>query len=110
MAGRDEPLAQLRRGVLELAILALLRDEPLYGGAIIERLSEHEALGAGSGTVYPLLTRLRSSGLLVTRWEESPLGPPRKYYELTPAGRSQLAELTETWQGLVRELSSILEA
>ena len=85
--------SQFRRGVLELAILALLRDAELYGAEIIERLRGTEGLNAGAGTVYPLLSRLGRSNLVHTTWRESPVGPPRKYYRLTPAGQRVHAEL-----------------
>lgn len=101
--------SQFRRGVLELAILALLRDSELYGGEIIERLRGTEGLNAGAGTVYPILSRLGRSNLVQTTWRESPVGPPRKYYRLTPAGQRVLAELTHDWRGLSRALDALLE-
>ncbi len=54
------------------------------------------------GTLYPLLTRLKNSGLLTYRWEESKSGPPRKYYRLTETGEHFLTELESTWSELAK--------
>ncbi|HSN44281.1 MAG TPA: PadR family transcriptional regulator [Propionibacteriaceae bacterium] len=101
--------SQFRRGVLELAILALLRDAELYGAEIIDRLRGTDGLSAGAGTVYPLLSRLGRSNLVHSTWRESPVGPPRKYYRLTPAGQRVLADLAHDWRGMSRALGSLLE-
>ncbi len=101
--------SQFRRGALELAILALLREGELYGGEIIDRLRGLEGLDAGAGTVYPLLSRLGRSTLVHTTWRESPVGPPRKYYRLTPPGHRVLAELANDWRALSRALDALLE-
>lgn len=106
---RDDELAQLRKGVLEIAVLALLRDRPRYGGELVDALAERPALAVSPGTVYPLLTRLRTAGRVETTWEESPVGPPRKYYALTPAGRSELVRLSAAWRELADSLTTLLE-
>ncbi len=106
---RDERVAQLRKGVLELAILAILRDGPSYGGEIVARLAAHEGLVAHRGTVYPLLARLHKAGALSTSWSESPVGPPRKYYTLTPAGRASLRGLRSAWAQLNDAMTALLE-
>ena len=72
--------SQLRKGALELAVLALIaRSEPegVYGGALVESLAARPALAASQGTIYPLLSRLRRQGIVETTWRESPAGPPR---------------------------------
>ncbi|OYO04784.1 PadR family transcriptional regulator [Enemella evansiae] len=102
-------LSQLRKGVLELAVLALLRRRPHYGGELAEALADSEGLAASAGTLYPLLTRLRTAGWVDTSWQESPSGPPRKYYTLTRAGRQQLARLERSWATLVRSVDELLE-
>lgn len=109
MARTDDRVTQLRRGVLELAILALLAKERSFGGAIVDSLAAHPGLAASAGTVYPLLTRLRTAGLLTTKWEESPAGPPRKYYSLTATGRRELATLTQSWRSLATAVDELLE-
>ena len=59
------------------------------------------------GTLYPILTRQKNLGLLTYRWEESPQGPPRKYYSLTPEGREALRQLDESWDALVAQINNI---
>ncbi|MFF2010230.1 PadR family transcriptional regulator [Streptomyces sp. NPDC058195] len=94
-AGRAE--SQLRKGVLEYCVLALMRDGARYGVELLRELEATGVLATSQGTVYPLLSRLRRDELVVTTWQESASGPPRRYYELTEAGRGALAEFTETW-------------
>ncbi len=106
---RDERAVQLRKGVLELAILAMLERHPCYGGQIVEELGARPGLEASSGTVYPLLTRLRTAGLVDTVWQESPVGPPRKYYTLTPTGRREMESLTLAWREMTVALDGLLE-
>ncbi len=102
-------VAQLRKGVLELAILGLLRAHESYGGEIVTALAARPGLDASAGTVYPLLSRLKTSGLVDTRWAESTSGPPRKYYQLSAAGQAALTDGTQAWRGLVHALDSLLE-
>jgi PadR family transcriptional regulator len=90
-------ISQLRRGVLQFCVLALLRDDERYGFEIVRTLSEADGLVTTEGTVYPLLARLRKAGVVETTWRESSSGPPRRYYRLTPAGRSLLGAFTAEW-------------
>ncbi len=59
------------------------------------------------GTLYPILTRMKNAGYLTYRWEESPQGPPRKYYTLTDEGKKYLASLDEAWDKLVEQINAI---
>lgn len=95
----------MRRGVLELCILSILAEQEAYSSDIISRLEKSELIVV-EGTVYPLLTRLKNASLLEYRWEESPSGPPRKYYNITPEGRSFLSDLLETWNQLVQAVQT----
>lgn len=88
-------LAQMRRGTLQYCVLALLRDEERYGFDLVRAL---DGMVTSEGTIYPLLSRLRRDGLVSTTWEESPTGPPRRYYRLTAKGRQALAEFVQEWQ------------
>lgn len=106
---RDGRLAQFRKGALELAILALLREGELYGVEIVDRLGELPGLGASGGTVYPLLSRLKKSGVVDTRWRESPVGPPRKYYRLSSAGVVELRAMAASWRGMSSAIDALLE-
>lgn len=100
--------AQMRKGVLEYCILAILSAEAAYASDIIEKMKSAKLLVV-EGTLYPLLTRLKNDGLLSYRWEESRSGPPRKYYALTPAGDSFLRELNLTWNELVDSVGKITD-
>lgn len=97
---------QMRRGVLEYSILLILKRSDEYASSIIQKLKDVDIIVV-EGTLYPLLIRLKNLGLLSYRWEESPQGPPRKYYMITDKGRGQLAELDATWTELVRSIESI---
>jgi len=91
---------QLRKGLLELSILNALCGRRLYGYELVKRLSEIEGLVISEGTIYPILSRLRGEEYLKTSIEESPGGPPRKYYELTERGRAQLRRMNAHWTQL----------
>lgn len=101
ISSSSEWTSQVRRGVLELCILQVLRPRPSYGYAIVTTLRQLGPLAAGENTVYPLLRRLKSDGLLETFAQESPNGPPRQYYRLTMAGRTRLDALGREWTELV---------
>ncbi len=96
--------AQMRKGVLEFVVLQLLQSREMYPSDIIESLKKARLIVV-EGTLYPLLTRLKNAGLLDYRWQESPSGPPRKYYSLTKKGNSFLAELRLTWNELVESVN-----
>jgi PadR family transcriptional regulator PadR len=89
--------SQLRRGVLEFCVLALLRDGERYAFDLVRTLGETDGMVTSEGTLYPLLTRMRREGLVETTWRESPAGPPRRYYSLTPAGRTTLDGFEVEW-------------
>ena len=97
---------QMRRGVLEYSILLILSMEDEYASSIIQKLKDVNIIVA-EGTAYPLLIRLKKMGLLNYRWEESPQGPPRKYYMITDKGREQLAGLEQAWKELVESIETI---
>lgn len=90
-------LTNLRRGALEYCVLARLRHGESYGLDIAQALSADGVLIASEGTLYPLLSRLRRSGLVASSWRESHAGPPRRYYRLTPDGVAALAAFERTW-------------
>lgn len=97
---------QLRKGVMDYCVLAILANSDSYAPAIISELKKAEMIVV-EGTLYPLLTRMKNAGYLTYRWEESPQGPPRKYYTLTEEGRSYLASLDEAWDLLVEQINTI---
>ena len=91
--------AQMRKGILEFCILSILDKKEAYPSEVIETLKDAKLIVV-EGTLYPLLTRLKNTELLTYRWEESPSGPPRKYYSLTKMGKAFLEELNTTWTEL----------
>ena len=100
---------QLRKGSLELAILAALWEGRLYGLEILRHLESNSDLIVVEGTVYPLLNRLRTLGLVESEWVESEFGHPRKYYRLTAAGRQRALEMTRIWARFSASMSNLLE-
>jgi len=104
----DKWEVQLRKGCLELAILAALWDGELYGLAILRRLEGDSDLIVSEGTVYPLLSRLKALGLVQSEWVESDAGHPRKYYTLTPAGRHRVCEMAGMWTRFSSSMSRLL--
>ena len=90
-------MSQLRKGVLEYCVLALLRDGQRYGFELVRALSAAEGLLVSEGTIYPLLSRLRRDNLVSTSWRESESGPPRRYYQLTDPGKHALSEFSAEW-------------
>src|SRR3954462_4767280 len=88
---------QLRLGVLEHCVLAVLARSPEYAFELVRRLSEVDGLVTSEGTIYPLLSRLSRDGLVSMTWQPSDAGPPRKYYTLTAAGRRTLDRFALEW-------------
>ena len=110
MDGNDEQwAAQLRKGSLELCMLALLARDERYGYQIAQGLSRAGGLVVSEGTIYPLLSRLQREGLVAARWHESPAGPPRKYYRLTLAGQQALEARAQAWQEFSQAVDEIVQ-
>lgn len=99
---------QLRKGCLELAILAALWGGKLYGLEILELLEKDSDLIVSEGTIYPLLSRLKSLGLVRSEWVESEGGHPRKYYALTAAGRRRAFEMDRIWARFSASMERLL--
>lgn len=98
---------QLRKGLLELAILNTLGGEALYGYDIVRRLGEVDGLVITEGTVYPILSRLKNENYVETYIQESPEGPPRKYYRLSSGGREELRRMNQHWQRLHEAIGQV---
>lgn len=88
---------QVRKGLLELCVLNSLRAGKQYGYDIVKQLRALDGLVIGEGTIYPILSRFRTQGLVEATIEESPDGPPRKYYRLTTEGRRTVGQMNEVW-------------
>jgi len=97
---------QLKKGVLELCVLALLAQRDSYAYELASRLAQ--TVGMGEGTIYPLMRRLQADGLVTTYLVESASGPSRKYYQLTAAGRDAYASQKSEWQDFVTSISKAL--
>ena len=98
--------SQMRTGVLEYCILSILDKQEAYASSIIETLKS-AGLIVVEGTLYPLLIRLKNQGSLTYRWEESPQGPPRKYYCISEDGRSLLGVMDASWDELVETIKTL---
>lgn len=99
---------ELRRGLVELCVLAVLKRGESYGYGIVEQLNREVELEVGESTVYPILARLNRDGLLSQRRVASPAGPPRRYFRLTSAGHSRIEEMIaelETLNACVQRLT-----
>ncbi len=114
MAARGEPEGpdnwerQVKKGWLELAILASLWTEKVYGLEILRRLEKGTDLVLAEGTIYPILARLKTEGLLDTEWVEADSGHPRKYYWLTPAGRSRAVTMARYASGFLASIDALI--
>jgi PadR family transcriptional regulator PadR len=97
--GLADKFTAIRKGLLEFVILRIVAADEVYVADILKRLSDTE-FATQEGTLYPLLSKMRRDGLVDYEWQESDVGPPRKYYKLTAKGKSQLAELTDYWKHL----------
>jgi PadR family transcriptional regulator PadR len=106
MSELGEKFGPLRKGLLEFVILRVISSEKLYVAEMLQRLAGTE-FATQEGTLYPLLSRMRREQLVDYEWQESDAGPPRKYYRLTDAGRTALAELQRYWQHLTDTLNRL---
>ena len=104
----DKWEVQLRKGCLELAIMAALWDDRRYGLEILRRLESDSDLIVSEGTIYPLLSRLKAMGLVSSEWVESDAGHPRKYYALTRTGRQRAIEMARVWKRFSSSMSELL--
>jgi PadR family transcriptional regulator PadR len=102
----DNKVTQLRKGILELAIMAALYHQTHYGYSLVRNLAGSGSVELKEGTIYPILARLAREGLVHSEWTESSQGPPRKYYSLTANGRCSFEALQTEFQGLVQLVKS----
>jgi PadR family transcriptional regulator PadR len=100
-------LVQLRKGVLDMCVLAMLAQRDGYAYDIASRLAD--GIGMGEGTIYPLMRRMQNDGLVATRIVESSSGPPRKYYRLTPLGERAFDVHRRDWRSLSAAVDQLLK-
>ncbi len=107
MVLNDTVSTNLRKGVLEYCVLALIGGGEMYGLDIANGLQTRGLL-TSEGTLYPLLARLRRNGLVETSWRESTQGAPRRYYTLTPLGQESLTAFASVWETFSAAVSDTL--
>jgi len=101
-------VSQLRKGLVELCVFAVLRDGEAYGYEILRRLTEAGNVATTESTVYPILARLAREGMVKVRAASSPNGPPRRYYRLTALGQARLREMQTHWRGVSAAVDQLL--
>lgn len=102
--------SQLRKGAVELAVLAALEAESRYGLELLDALVATGALDITEGTIYPLLNRLQRDGKIGSTWVEMEgASHPRKYYHLTEEGRALVAAMKTEWSRFARGMNSLVE-
>jgi len=102
----EQNQVQLKKGALELCVLALLARGESYAYEIASALAA--GVGMGEGTIYPLMRRMQDDALVETRLAESNTGPPRKYYRLTPAGRAAFTAQKREWRTFTDAINQLL--
>lgn len=100
--------SQLMRGALEGVILKIISVNTTYGYEILELLKKSGFIDISEGTIYPMLLRLERQGSITSELRHSPLGPKRKYYIITEAGKRYLNEFIESWKSLSGSVSGII--
>ncbi|WP_234122738.1 PadR family transcriptional regulator [Clostridium hydrogenum] len=98
---------QLKKGILELCVLAVLDKKDCYGYELVNEISKD--IEISDGTIYPILRRLNKEGYFTTYLQESTEGPPRKYYKLTDLGKETREKLTQEWETFVERVNNILK-
>ena len=101
---------QLRKGLVELAVLATIARGETYGYQLVEQLQRLDGLQFTESTVYPVLTRLAREGFLAIRTEPSPAGPARRYYRLTQGGQRRFRQMATSWRTVAKSLAELLDA
>ena len=104
----ERVVTELRRGVVEHCVLALIGEGESYAFDIVRALAARD-LVTSEGTIYPLLARMRREGLVTTSWRESSAGPPRRYYRVTDRGRRALVVFTVEWTRIRKVVDGLLK-
>lgn len=102
-------ITQFRKGLVELCIMAALREEEAYGYQIVEQLGQVAGLEVTESTVYPVLARLARDRCVTVRTAASPSGPPRRYYRLSAEGRKRLQEMIGHWQAIQHSVNQLIQ-
>jgi PadR family transcriptional regulator PadR len=92
--------SQVKKGTLSYIILIILEEKEYYGYELVQEIKIHTTLEVAEGTLYPLLNRLKTEGVVDSKWIEQESGIPRKYYTLSEDGKATLAEMKKIWSAL----------
>ncbi|HVE44736.1 MAG TPA: PadR family transcriptional regulator [Gammaproteobacteria bacterium] len=98
---------QFNKGILEMCVLALLAKRDCYGFELVDTISNH--VDISEGTIYPLLRRLTQENYVETYLQESPSGPPRKYYHMTPHGKVFTENLIKEWNQFHKKINQLIK-
>jgi PadR family transcriptional regulator, regulatory protein PadR len=109
MAAAEGPTAMWLRGLLDVCLLAVIEDRPLYGYEMTRRLAEAGLDVVSEGSIYPALARLEKAGLISSFRQPSAEGPPRKYYRLSEEGVVLLGDRRRQWDDFTRAVTTVLE-
>jgi PadR family transcriptional regulator, regulatory protein PadR len=101
-------VSQLRKGLVELLVLAALKRQEVYGYQLLQKLAAHDGLALTESTLYPVLGRLADDRLVAVRQVPSPAGPPRRYYRLTAAGERRLGEMLAHWRQVNASIDALI--
>jgi PadR family transcriptional regulator, regulatory protein PadR len=101
-------MTQVRKGVIELWLMATLDNRESYGYELVQQLSAKGGEDINESAVYPILARLTREGWVTVRVVRSPAGPPRRYYSLTPLGEARLKQMKEYWKHLQQTSDAVL--
>lgn len=102
-------ITQFRKGLVELCVLAVLRDDEAYGYQIVEQLGAIPGLEVTESTVYPVLARLARDRCVTVRTAPSPSGPPRRYYRLSKTGHTRLENMIGHWQAIQNSVNQLIQ-
>jgi PadR family transcriptional regulator, regulatory protein PadR len=102
-------ITQFRKGLVELCVMAALRDDEAYGYQIVEKLGQIPGLAVTESTVYPVLARLARDRCVTVRTAPSPSGPPRRYYRLSDSGQRRLTEMVGHWQAIQTSVTQLIQ-
>ena len=103
-------VSQLRKGLVDLLVLAALRQQEVYGYQLLQRLAALDGLALTESTLYPVLARLAADHLVAVRQVPSPAGPPRRYYRLTPTGTKRLEDMLAHWRQVNASIDALANA
>ena len=101
--------SQMLKGTLEGCILKVINSKETYGYEISEKLRGYGFSDISEGTIYPLLLRLERNGLITAQYRESPVGPKRKYFSISPDGQKELKSFYSSWIELSEAINTVFE-